>query len=422
VFHRRARNVGGLRVMVVALALGACAADAREFSDELVDAGGRVEAGTHDAAGGASPGSGGSSQTGGGAGAGGGSVEEDGSPGPTGGAPGTGGQAGAGGLGGSAAGGGSGTGGAVDTGPPCVPTGSESCANGLDDDCNGDTDCADQACASAPSCQALPENTILGARIAAGGTCPAGYTGGVTHIHKDVDQGSCTGCGCSVAATVCETSITAFSSQNDCVANSGGVLEYGGGPLSTNGNPCRPFSDTLTDPSWFRSDPLRITLPDCKASGSAQKKGASFKTSADFCTLPAGTNPPSASTAKTCALIKGATACPSGYGTPDSNWYGSLSDNRTCTACSCSINTYGDCNSVKIAVWTGDNYLADVCMYAAGPDATFNIGDRDCSVDGHYVPSYNLTGSPKKSTCSGHTGFSGSGGITLQDRYTLCCP
>jgi hypothetical protein len=410
-----------------------CAVDERDLSADQAEAGtpsgdARLD---HQAAGG-STGTGGGSHTGGGSGSGGASTGSGGGPGGDGGSTGTGGseQAGAGGAGtggdtggdgGSTGTGGAGTGGSV---PTCVPTGTENCTNGMDDDCNGDTDCADDACAKVPSCLTLPTGAILGARISAGGSCPSGYSGGVTHIHKDIDQGSCSGCGCSVGPTVCSTSITGFEQADECVTDTNRIIEYGGGDLSTapDGIKCLHYMEGVTSPTYFRSK-LIIDRPDCQPTGSPQKKSASFKTSADFCQLPPGTNPPSGSTAKGCMLLTGARSCPAGYGTPDSSWYGSLSDTRTCKACSCEIVTYGDCNSVKIGSWRGDNSdNGDYCTFSSGPDATYDLGARDCMTP-LWVPTFKLVGgSPKKSTCTGQTGFAGGGGITPKDQYTLCCP
>ena len=38
----------------------------------------------------------------------------------------------------------------------CEGVGVETCFNGIDDDCNGDTDCADVVCADLPECEAIP--------------------------------------------------------------------------------------------------------------------------------------------------------------------------------------------------------------------------------------------------------------------------
>ena len=93
-------------------------------------------------------------QSGGTAGSSGSSTGGEGGAGDTGGT-GTGGSAGKGGTGNGGTAGKGGTGGkGGSTGGtgPCVPSGAEECLNGVDDDCDGDIDCADSECAVPVQC------------------------------------------------------------------------------------------------------------------------------------------------------------------------------------------------------------------------------------------------------------------------------
>ena len=132
-------------------------------------------------------------------GQGGGAGERGGSSGTS-----TGGTRPTGGMGPAGAAGEPGTGG----GGGCVATGAEQCLNGLDDDCNGDIDCADAACAGPVECVPAPGNATPSTFVAMDADCPNGYSP-VTLQRGLSASTDCTGCTCVSPQTICTSGVYA---------------------------------------------------------------------------------------------------------------------------------------------------------------------------------------------------------------------
>ncbi|HSO40011.1 MAG TPA: hypothetical protein VLT33_46105 [Labilithrix sp.] len=107
----------------------------------------------------------------------------------------------------------------ADGGPvgPCVKTGSEICDDGIDNDCNGKTDCADDACGQRFRCvDAAPADWQLTA-LAEGSRpgCPAGFgdAADVSAVRASSGAPTC-GCDCGGASACMPTGI-AVGIDND---------------------------------------------------------------------------------------------------------------------------------------------------------------------------------------------------------------
>jgi hypothetical protein len=100
----------------------------------------------------------------------------------------------------------------------------EVCDNGLDDDCNGLTDCADPACMAAGySC--LPTTVPAGAKLVAYNAtarpgCPAGY-GTATPVIGNVDGGTTCDCTCAGTDGVCTAMASYHAYADGCEKDSG---------------------------------------------------------------------------------------------------------------------------------------------------------------------------------------------------------
>ncbi|HVV51766.1 MAG TPA: hypothetical protein VHO06_19010, partial [Polyangia bacterium] len=316
------------------------------------------------------------------------------------GAAGTGGAGtgGATGTGGAGTGGTTGTGGAGGGG--CVFQSAEDCFNGVDDDCNGKTDCEDPACQVAAECVAAPGNTFqAGVEAAtAATTCPSNFTGGETPLNEGLSvpaATSCSGCACS-ATTSCSISLYSYTTAAACNAdtgNTGGTLV---GALSGS-SMCDEPSGGLTAPG-YRFGPLTKTDSACTPSGTPALPAATWTTQKKFCAvnrLGGGCNPGYVCAPKLaqmtdhCVRADGAQSCPAGYSPQTDTWYKGLSDTRACAACGCGTETPGDCTKELLS---GSEYSRSVAFW---PDSFGLCG----AGPGGGGTSFNVSTTPGAKTC-----------------------
>jgi hypothetical protein len=375
-------------------------------------------AGTGGSAGG-SPGGG----TGGTAGANGGGA---GGLGVGGGGRGAGGLAGAGSgaAGGGGGGGGGGAGGAG--GGPCVPTGQESCYDGIDNDCNGNIDCADDACSPVAECVFVdPKLGQLGNALPAGATCPSyAPTGKV--LEGGLIAAGCSGCACATgsAAIACSTTLSSFDTAADCSDPTAPGRAAAGTVDST--------APGCLNPDWaasstgalfgFQMAPFQARLTGaCAPSGTPTKGPPTWTTGAQFCGIPqAGGGCPARqacvpreiANVGTCALLDGAQTCPTGL--RQSVWYTGFVDGRSCGACSCSAPTGGDCNSTLIAI-DGDSICRGVTGYLRSSSPRLCVAGPT----GILSPGAAFSGTPVGPTCRPAAPMSGE--LTATGAQTLCC-
>src|SRR5690349_16758394 len=89
------------------------------------------------------------------------------------------------------------------SGGPCVKTGNEICDDGIDNDCNGDIDCADDACDSRYTCvDRAPDDWQLTALVEGSRPgCPTGFGDGkdVRTVTGSTGTPAC-GCDCGGGA------------------------------------------------------------------------------------------------------------------------------------------------------------------------------------------------------------------------------
>jgi hypothetical protein len=411
---------------------------------------GGSDAGGPTGTGGASGGAGGKSPSGtGGANAGGagGAGGAAGSIGGTGtGGTGTGGT-GTGGIGTGT--GGTGTGGAG--GAACVFTSAEDCFNGIDDDCNGKTDCEDPACTPTTECVAAPGTTFQAGVEAAttSTTCPSNFTGGETALNEGLNvpaAASCTGCSCT-ASTSCSISLYSYASVAACTADTGktgGTLV--GQALSSSVMCVAPSGTALTAPNGYRVSNLTQSDSACTASGTPALPATSWTTQKKFCAanrLGGGCSPgyvcapKLAQLADHCVRADGNLACPAGYSPETDTWYKGMSDSRACAACGCGTQTPGDCTKESLSGTPYARNLAfwptsyGLCPTNGGTSSTISTtpgsqtccalqcAASGCGATGTACGNFGYAYPPVQASCPPTSAISGAAAPTGPE--TVCC-
>jgi hypothetical protein len=344
---------------------------------------------------------------------------------------GSGGAAGAGtgargGGGGAAGGGGMGGGAGGAGGGRCVPTGQENCYDGIDNDCNGNIDCADDACSPVAQCVAVdPKLGPLGNSLIGGATCPSyAPTGKV--LDGGLIAAGCTGCACAAgtAAIACSTTLSSFDTAAVCSDPTAPGRAAAGTVDSTAPGCITPdWAASSTGALFgFQMDPFQAKLSGaCAPTGTPTKGPPTWSTGAKFCSIPrAGGGCPSGqacvprelAAAGTCALLDGAQTCPAGL--RQGVWYTGFVDGRSCGACTCSAPTGGDCNSTLIAI-DGDSICRGVTGYLRSSSPRLCVA----SPTGLVSPGVAFSGTPVAPTCRAVAPMSGE--LTATGAQTLCC-
>ena len=171
--------------------------------------------------------------------------------------------------------------------PGCISRGAEQCSNGLDDDCNGDIDCADTACSSM---KCAPSGSVTGVLVPDGTPCPEGFQQAETTLYKGLTDQGCSGCSCATTATQCVPRVYYYASTPACTADS--VVPYTGGTLITtpiteacSSEPIGSDQGMDTPVAW------RVTMTTypgaCSASGSPTPLPAVWATTMKLCSTNA---------------------------------------------------------------------------------------------------------------------------------------
>lgn len=276
---------------------------------------------------GGAPGTGGASSTGGRAGGEGG---EGNAPGATGGSA------------GEPSGGMTGTGGSAN----CEPAGPEQCFNSIDDDCNGQVDCEDEACDTGTRCVEMPREAVFGNFD--GSACDAGVDS-VELYQGLASDGQCEGCSCTPTTSDCDAGIYNYGAKT-C-----GGFDFTGPLQNTFASSCQP----LGGDSKIHFYSIR-GITNCEPSGTPRLPPVSWSTQGSFCVderVGGGCGAGSAcvsdeSDGPECILLQGSSAsCPSGY-TRDATgtWYTGFNDQRTCSECYCGF-VPGACTGARLEVY-----------------------------------------------------------------------
>jgi hypothetical protein len=232
----------------------------------------------------------------------------------------------------------------VPNGPDgCAPL-ETNCLDGIDNDCNGKTDCADPACGAGYTCVPSAANGWSGYALyddGRGAPCPSSYPTQVdTYEGIIFSPASCAACVCTPSGVACGTTNVACGATcgvtNDAVGTS--CVDFGDAITIDGTSSCSASVPTTTGGSCASSGG-GATIPPvsfsklsrtCVATGGAG--GGCAAGNSCVAVAPTGTHGACVSQA-----IIGSVLCPSGY--PHANVVmptsTSFTDTRACTSCSC---------------------------------------------------------------------------------------
>jgi len=291
--------------------------------------------------------------------------------------------------------------------PGCTPSGRETCDDGIDNDCNGKTDCADPACDAGFTCAPAPPADWRVVAYAEGraAACPGGY-GAPQDLRAVAGElaASCT-CTCT-AATACTAGPIALSHGGDG-ACSGGASEN----LAPT-NACAK----LRGNGFNVSGGLRTTLPGPGTCTPAPPSTGAPVKDARACAPPARVGggcgagqvcvPRPTSGYQACVAKPGGSACPTGFATVV-HAGANATDTRACGACTC---TTSPCTA-QVALYAANN-----CPGAGEAIAASTCASVAASFNARYY----------KATVAGGCGVASqptaTGNVALTDEQTICCP
>ncbi len=321
----------------------------------------------------------------------------------TAGTSGTSGTAGRGGTAGTA-----GTAGQGGTGP-CVPTGDEECLNGLDDDCNGDIDCADAECAGPVACVPGSGDAKPSTFAASAGSCPAGYSP-VTLQRGLTAPMTCTGCTCVSPQTYCLAGVYAHGA-NTCPSS-----QYTGQLYNVYTNSCQPLPADR-NLYMFAVD----SFTECTAQGTPVPSPTAWGETRVLCVAdetgggcPSGEVCAPAITTASCVMTEGSTDCSGAL--PDDTggqWFTGVTDDRTCGACDCPFNYgSGTCGGGTIVGYNGPN--------CTGSSETIGNGTQGSACGLMFAPvSGRVSGTASGGSCQPRAYTTGA--ATETGPRTVCC-
>ncbi len=306
----------------------------------------------------------------------------------------------------------------------CCPM-PENCFNGLDDDCDNASDCADSDCQPQAICvPSAPGEFMPGMRVGINDPCPVGYAGTSVRLNSGLSTGTaCTGCSCTASPTVCKPKAAFYGTAAECEADvslTGGFTVEQRQPDRTCSEPNYPGGQTNGAIEGVRVGSFDV-VATCQNAGAGVPPTPTWASSYKFC--PAGAKgvgcasgsaclPKAAAPAARCVLAAGANACAPSYPSGNSSWYTGLSDARTCSVCSCSMSG-ASCLGATLKV--GYDYTCE-SPYA------FEVrpGDRRCGYT--YGPVLGVSGAaPYNGTCTSGSTVSPASSLTLTGQQTLCC-
>ena len=296
---------------------------------------------------------------------------------------------------------------------PCIATGPEICDDGIDNDCNGQTDCADVACTPRWTCTAAPPDqwTPVGFAAATRVDCPVGF-GAPTDLQTVAGKSGAPVCDCDCGgANACAPggivmtagNTPACNDASQTFPNADGCQKISGGGLS------------LTTNSYVKAN--AGTPGSCNVSAAGTFAPLSNGRTCGIARLGGGCKanqvcvPRPGTAFQSCVEKTGNVACPGGY--PTLYQAGdSAADTRACTACTC---TTAPCaGTLELFDDTACTASANLEISAAAPPGTCAKGKNTAFAAKSFTVA--MSGG-----CVMAAAGKGTGTLTFQDEETICC-
>jgi len=293
-----------------------------------------------------------------------------------------------------------------------MPVGAENCLNGMDDDCNGDVDCADAACAGPVSCVPAPTGASLGYFPLMGSTCAAGYEP-VTLNQGLSAAPQCTGCTCTPDTADCDASLGP-SYPGMCPG-----FQIDGQTYNVFSSHCEAVL-TTSNSTQVHFYSVR-GLATCTAGGTGVLSPPTWDSTRTFCELKAGKGCASGSVCApqdmmataNCTRLSGAQSCTAALGTSmgGAPWSPSFTDQRQCH-CQCSFGL-SSCSQARIRVYSAGNCTGTSADLDSGAE-----GDN-CALPFKPVSGQIVGGGPGTDQCPVDAPTSGE--LLPDSPRTICC-
>jgi hypothetical protein len=299
----------------------------------------------------------------------------------------------------------------------CVPTGAEQCTDGIDNDCNGLTDCADPACSQQGyACVPTPPGGWSFVGFAANNQpgCPSGQQTSNVDVDPMLQSASCS-CTCDVGTPpTCTGRVsTMWGSSNSngmCPNASSGMFAADGmcnmmllqvEPFMQVGQPAGAGGTCVANPT--------TTIPPAGSTKgqicSGQTKFGGGCSGGLVCAL-------APTSFQACIAKNGQTGCPTGPYT-NSHFAGTLNDSRGCSQCKCS--------GTPSCALTWNFFANGNC---SGQPFTLNP-DGSCQATGNGAGGYasnRLTGSAANASCAQpQMQPMPTGQLSINGEQTVCC-
>ena len=237
----------------------------------------------------------------------------------------------------------------------CQKTGAEQCDNSLDDDCNGDIDCADAACTNR---QCVPGGMLMGVLVPESSACPSGFEKGEQLLHRGLVDAGCGGCTCQPVQTSCTPKAYFYGTSTECTSD---VPPFHAGTLVTSPIPEQSgCSSTPAGASIGMSTPagwrVQVTQSPamCEVNGAARPLTPTWSTTMKLCVTAGqrnGCEPgfacvPKVSSGQLCTKREMA-ECPAP--TSLQIWQSDYVDERSCGSCRCAAEG-GSCSGLRVSL------------------------------------------------------------------------
>lgn len=306
----------------------------------------------------------------------------------------------------------------------CVPKGPENCTNGIDDDCNGLTDCQDMACVTA-GYTCVPPATNGWSFVAFDPTGRPACPGTLTPKTLDVDPTDLTSpavCGCSC------TLGTSPSCENGTITVKGGpddTCDVGPLFVPASGGACTPFMGAYQVTAFAQATGPGVSGGACTAdpTQSIPSTGASQgETCGGESAFGAGCSGGqvcalSPSPFQACVHHGGQQTCVAGSGYTQAFTVGTLQDTRGCSTCTCGATPTGTCGT---ATWT--LYTNATCGTVASQVVANGVCSATSATAGETAAAGVFAASVENVTCGQPSAMpSSTGSVMLTAGDTICC-